>query len=133
MVESLGGEPGVFSARYSGARATDQQNNRLLLSNLQGKTNRFAYYHCALVFLRSPNDPVPIICQGRWEGKILEQPLGEHGFGYDPLFWVSSHQCSVAQMPEGEKVSISHRGKALRQMLIEIKEIMRGELACQEQ
>lgn len=120
VVPALGGDPGVYSARYSGDKATDGANNALLLENLQGVHDRHAYYFCALVFVRHPTDPVPIICQGRWDGKILSSPEGEMGFGYDPLFWIASEQCTVASMPVANKTRLSHRGKALRQMLREL-------------
>ena len=121
VVPALGGAPGVYSSRFSGEKATDGENNTLLLERLKGKTDRYAYYFCALVFLRHPNDPVPLVCQGRWEGKILSEAQGEMGFGYDPLFWISSEQSTVANMPVATKTRLSHRGKALRQMLCELE------------
>lgn len=123
VVPALGGAPGVYLARYSGDKAMDGANNTLLLKNMQGVHDRHAYYFCALVFVRHANDPVPIICQGRWDGKILTAAEGESGFGYDPLFWVASQQCTVASMPVASKTHLSHRGKALRQLLRELEAI----------
>jgi XTP/dITP diphosphohydrolase len=131
VVGALGGAPGVYSSRYAGARATDEKNIVQLLSNMEGVSDRFAYYYCALVFLRSADDPVPVICEGRWEGKILSSASGGYGFGYDPIFWVPTHQCSVAELSVVEKSGISHRGKALRQMFIEIQSIIRSGEVCQ--
>ncbi len=130
VVPALGGAPGVISSRYAGDTATDKQNIDKLLSCLDGKHNRNAYFMCVLVFLRSADDPVPIVTQAMWEGKILSEPSGEFGFGYDPVFWVASHQCSAAALTTAEKASISHRGKALRLMLIEIQSIIRKGEIC---
>lgn len=132
VVPVLGGQPGVRSSRYAGENSTAQKNNALLLQNMAGHEDRFAYFLCSLVFLRGPHDPVPVITQGRWEGKIMTKPSGAYGFGYDPLFWVSTHQCSAAELQAAEKSGISHRGKALRQMFVELDAIMKGSTLCQK-
>lgn len=117
VVPALGGDPGVYSSRFSGETATDGSNNALLLEKMQGVHDRHAYYFCALVFVRHASDPVPIICQGRWDGKILLAPEGDMGFGYDPLFWVASEQSTVANLSVATKTHLSHRGKALRHLI----------------
>ena len=118
-VDSLGGRPGVHSARYAGEHATDEENNALLLRELAGKTGplRAARYRCVIVFLRGPDDAAPLIASGTWEGRIAAAPRGESGFGYDPLFIARGFTCTVAQMSQADKNAVSHRGKALRQLL----------------
>jgi XTP/dITP diphosphohydrolase len=118
-VDSLGGRPGVHSARFAGEHATDQQNNELLLRELAGKTGplRAARYRCVIVFLRAADDPAPLIASGSWEGRIAAVPRGESGFGYDPLFIPRGFTTTVAQMSQADKNAVSHRGKALRQLL----------------
>ncbi len=118
-VDALNGAPGVISARYAGEDATDATNNAKLLAELDGveAEKRTGRFHCVLVYMRHADDPTPIICHGVWEGSMLLAPQGEQGFGYDPLFWVESHQCSSAQLPRDEKNKLSHRGKALKQLV----------------
>lgn len=122
-VDALKGAPGVYSARYSGAGASDDDNNRKLLAELAkvADPERSARYHCVLVYMKHPLDPVPLIAQGSWEGSILREPSGENGFGYDPLFWVPTHQCSSAQLSKEEKNRISHRALALRELLAKLQ------------
>jgi len=118
-VDALHGAPGVISARYSGENATDASNNDKLLAELASVVpeNRTARFHCVLVYMRHAEDPTPIICHGVWEGSILTSLAGEQGFGYDPLFWVEEHQCSSAELSRDEKNKLSHRGKALAQLI----------------
>jgi XTP/dITP diphosphohydrolase len=118
-VDALGGAPGVYSARYAGAGAGDEANNRKLLAELEGVPfeRRTARYQCLIVFFRHADDPTPLICHGHWEGVILTEPRGRGGFGYDPLFWLPDRQCSAAELPADEKNRISHRGLALQQLL----------------
>lgn len=118
-VDALNGAPGVFSARYAGPGAKDGDNNQKLLAALQEvpETQRTARYHCILVLMRHALDPTPLICQGSWEGVILQEPRGTGGFGYDPLFWLPEQQCSVADLPAEQKNQLSHRGRALRQLV----------------
>lgn len=118
-VDALKGAPGVYSARYAGADASDQSNNDKLLAALRevSTEQRTARFHCVLVFMRHADDPTPIICHGVWHGSILAAPQGEQGFGYDPLFWVDQYQQSSAQLPRELKNQLSHRGKALQQLL----------------
>ena len=117
-VDYLQGEPGIHSARYSGAG--DAANNDKLLAALAGvpAKQRGARFHCALVFMRHALDPTPLVCQASWEGRILEAPRGEQGFGYDPLFYVPEYQCSSAELPREVKNRISHRARASA-MLVE--------------
>lgn len=119
-VDVLNGAPGIYSARYAGPDASDDANNALLLRNLLAfrregiaLTGRFV---CVLVLVRHPTDPLPLICQGVWEGEILPGPQGEHGFGYDPLFLDPERHCSSAQLDPALKNRISHRGRAMHQL-----------------
>ena len=114
-VDALAGAPGIYSARFSGDGATDQTNNALLLDKLSGLApkQRTARFRCVLVFMRSASDPTPLICQGTWEGTILEQPCGENGFGYDPLFWIPALSKASAQLAPEQKNKLSHRGQAV--------------------
>ncbi len=123
-VDALDGEPGIYSARYadvSGASRveTDKANNQKLLSELEQVTeaHRSARFQCVIAFLRHARDPMPLICQGTWEGRILFSEIGENGFGYDSLFYVPSHECASAQLSPEIKNSISHRGQALRALM----------------
>ena len=115
-VDALKGAPGIYSARFAGVGASDEQNNQLLLEKLTGipTAERTARYHCVIVYMRHANDPMPMIFQGSWEGIILEQPRGENGFGYDPYFYVPTHKCSSAELAPEVKNQLSHRGIALR-------------------
>jgi XTP/dITP diphosphohydrolase len=117
LVKALNGSPGVYSARYAGVNASSQENNTKLLNAMKNIDDRQAYFYCVMVYLRYDTDPVPIVSHGIWNGSILNEITGEKGFGYDPLFYVPTHQCSAAQLPLEEKNKISHRGKALEQLL----------------
>ena len=114
-VNFLNGEPGIHSARYAGSDANDTDNNLKLLENLEGlpEKQRGARFQCLLVFIHHAMDPTPLICQGTWEGIILDAPRGANGFGYDPLFYVPTHKCSAAELAPVVKNQISHRGIAL--------------------
>ncbi len=118
-VDFLQGQPGIHSARFAGEHGNDAANNQRLLDLLANapESQRSAQFHCVLVFVRYHEDPVPVICHGIWHGSILSSPRGEGGFGYDPLFWVPTHQCSAAELPAAEKNRISHRGQAMQQLL----------------
>jgi XTP/dITP diphosphohydrolase len=118
-VDALNGAPGIYSARYAGADASDQDNLEKLLTDLKDipEQERSARFQCLLVFMRHATDPTPIICQGSWEGRILDAASGESGFGYDPVFYVSEYGCSAAELTAEQKNSLSHRGKALRKLL----------------
>lgn len=119
VVDALAGAPGVISARYAGMGASDQANLDKLLADLQRvpEQQRTARFICVMVYLRQANDPTPVIAQGVWEGRILTQAVGEHGFGYDPVFWVEEYRCSSAQLAPELKNALSHRGQALRALI----------------
>lgn len=119
VVNALGGEPGIYSARYAGENVPFQQNIIKLLQSLENipHSNRHAFFYCSLVYLRSKDDPCPIICEGQWHGKILFEPRGIHGFGYDPIFLDEERNCSAAELSPEVKNEISHRGQALRALL----------------
>jgi XTP/dITP diphosphohydrolase len=118
-VDALNGRPGIYSARFAGEGAKDADNNAKLVQELNGipAAQRSARYHAVLAFMRHAEDPTPILCHGTWEGVILTEPRGEGGFGYDPLFFVPSHNCAAAELDKAEKNRISHRGKAMRELL----------------
>lgn len=122
-VDALGGQPGVRSARYAGAEATDADNVAALLAALKDvpEQERSAQFHCVLVYLRHADDPTPIICHGRWPGRILQEPAGDGGFGYDPVFYAPEHHCSAAELTREQKGRISHRGRALANLLDQLK------------
>ena len=121
-VDALGGAPGIYSARYAGADADDQANNARLLTDLADvpEPARTARYRCVMVYLRHAQDPTPVICLGTWEGRILREPRGSNGFGYDPLFFVPTHACTAAELDPDTKNGLSHRGQALRALVAQI-------------
>ena len=118
-VFALNGEPGVHSAHYAGPQATDQQNNEKLLNSMKifSGSDRNARFHCVLTVLRQAGDPTPLVCHGRWDGKINTEPEGVNGFGYDPLFYVTGEHCTSAQLPPELKNRISHRARAFEQLI----------------
>ena len=122
-VDALKGAPGIYSARYAGTGATDQENLQRLLEALRNvpETERTARFQCLMVYMRHGEDPTPLICQGTWEGRILLEPRGDNGFGYDPVFHVPTHNCSSAELEPEVKHSLSHRGQALRLLLGALK------------
>lgn len=123
-VDALNGRPGVYSARYAGPDASDAENNQALLAALANVPNeqRSARYHAVLAYMRHKDDPTPMLCHATWEGVILTQAQGEGGFGYDPLFFVLSHQCTAAELDKAEKNRISHRGKAMAELLLRLQQ-----------
>ena len=122
-VDALDGRPGVRSARFAGEEATDNDNVEALLAALKDtpEAERSAQFHCVLVYLRHADDPTPIICHGRWPGRILAEPRGQGGFGYDPVFLVPEHGCSAAELTREQKGRISHRGRALASLLDQLR------------
>lgn len=123
-VDFLNGQPGIYSARFAGENATDQDNIDKLLTKLEGivPEQRKARFRCVLVFMRHELDPTPVICQGTWEGSITENQDGTNGFGYDPVFWVESEQSTSAQLSKQRKSELSHRGKALAELVKLLKQ-----------
>ena len=122
-IDALQGAPGLYSARYAGENATDEENFQKALLELEDTPdeNRNARFQCLMVLLKHETDPTPLIFQGTWEGKILKQPQGANGFGYDPIFYVPEHQCSSAELTAEQKNAMSHRGKALKLLAEYIK------------
>lgn len=118
-VDALGGAPGIYSARYAGADASDQQNLDKLLLTLKDvpDTQRRASFHCVLVYLRHAEDPTPIVCHGSWQGVLTHEAAGRGGFGYDPIFFVPELGKTAAELTREEKNAQSHRGQALRLLL----------------
>ncbi|MBL8298053.1 MAG: RdgB/HAM1 family non-canonical purine NTP pyrophosphatase [Rhodanobacteraceae bacterium] len=114
-VAALAGAPGLYSARYAGRHGDDAANNKRLLAELHdvSETERDAYFYCCLVLLRHAADPSPIIAEGRWHGRILRQPRGDRGFGYDPLFQPLDSAASAAELDIDDKNRLSHRGQAM--------------------
>jgi len=113
-VDHLGGAPGIYSARYAGGQG-DAANNAKLLDALKDvpDAERGAQFVCALALLRHADDPLPLLCEGLWQGRILHSAQGEHGFGYDPLFWVPERDCSSAELAPKDKNQLSHRARAM--------------------
>jgi XTP/dITP diphosphohydrolase len=141
-VEALGGAPGVFSARYAGEPKSDDRNNQKLVAELFGQANHRAcdathasarsgsesfraHYTCVMVFVRHPDDPEPVIAEGRWFGEIVDTPRGENGFGYDPYFLVPEYGKTGAELDADTKNAISHRGQALRDLVDKLKRLDR--------
>lgn len=118
IVDALNGAPGIYSARY----AVDGAHIQKLLQALRDvpEEKRTARFHCVLAYLTHPHDPLPLIVQGTWEGRILFTPRGEKGFGYDPIFYVPTHNCSAAELSSTVKNHLSHRGQALAQLLFNL-------------
>lgn len=116
-VDALNGRPGIYSARYSGEG--DDANNTKLLEEMKDVPDekRTARFRCCIVYMRHAEDPSPLIADASWEGMILHELSGANGFGYDPLFFVPTHGTSSAELAPDEKNGISHRGKALKQIL----------------
>lgn len=115
MVDALNGDPGIFSSRY--AADNESRINKLLSAMEQvSDEKRTARFYCLTVFMRDALDPAPLIFEGKWEGKILKEPLGDKGFGYDPIFYVPDYNCSAAQLESEVKNTVSHRGQVLKQL-----------------
>ena len=123
-VDALQGAPGIYSARFAGNGASDQANLDKLLVELKDvpEAQRSARFQCLMVYMQHADDPTPLICQGTWEGSILFEPKGDNGFGYDPVFHVPTHYCSSAELPAGTKNSLSHRGQALRKLVMALQQ-----------
>jgi XTP/dITP diphosphohydrolase len=119
VVDALNGEPGVYSARFSGSHASDESNNALLVEKLGSipEAQRSARYQAVIVYMRNAADPSPIICEGSWEGIIMLEAKGSGGFGYDPYFYLPDYGCTSAELRADEKNRVSHRGQALRLLL----------------
>ena len=121
-VDALKGAPGVYSSRFAGADASDQDNLNKLLNDLDevAEAERTARFQCLMVYLEHAADPTPLICQGTWEGRIAQEAKGENGFGYDPVFYVPEQHCHAAELTPDVKNRLSHRGQALNKLLQEL-------------
>ena len=126
-VDALQGQPGIYSSRFAGASGPDKDaaNNSKLLADLAAipADRRTARFQCVLVYMRHAADPVPLICQAAWEGSIVTQPRGLQGFGYDPVFAVAGSDVCAAQLSKAEKMAVSHRGQAVKQLLQALAEL----------
>ena len=120
VVAALDGRPGIYSARYAGAEASDEDNVRKLLEELDGMSAREAYFHCAAVYVRDADDAAPIIAEASWHGSISEERRGSGGFGYDPVFYDPELGLNSAELSEEQKNARSHRGKAVRVLAREL-------------
>jgi XTP/dITP diphosphohydrolase len=121
-VEALEGAPGVYSAHYAGFPKSDGRNNRKLIEDLRGKSDRRAHYYCVMVLIRHADDPEPLIAEGRWHGEVIDEPRGAGGFGYDPYFLLPDSGRTAAELSAEEKNRVSHRGQALRRLLSALQE-----------
>lgn len=122
-VNALNGNPGVQSARFAGEPRSDARNNQKLIETLKDEADKSAYYYCIIVLVRYPDDPQPIIVDGAWHGKIISQPKGEGGFGYDPYFFLPELGKTAAELSAEQKNTISHRGKALAKLVQSMKQM----------
>lgn len=129
-VAALGGEPGVHSARFANDAPAgaprerdgqDRRNNEKLIALLKGQTDRRAHYYCVIVLTRRPDDPEPLIVEGRWHGEVIDAPRGTNGFGYDPYFYLPEFGRTAAELTPQEKNAVSHRGKALAALLARLR------------
>ena len=123
VVDALNGAPGIYSARFAGDHGDDEANTQKLLEDMAQvpDAQRTARFWCAIVYVEHANDPTPIIIQRGWEGEIMREKVGENGFGYDPIFYVPTHKKASAELSAEQKNTISHRGKALQALLVELK------------
>lgn len=118
-VDALNGEPGIYSARYAGPDASDLDNLNKLIHAIRQLPDdeRSASYHCVIAYMQHAEDPMPLIATGSWEGRLIEEPRGDGGFGYDPVFYLDDYQCTAAELDPADKNRLSHRGQALRDLL----------------
>ena len=123
-VDFLKDAPGIYSSRFAGPSATSRDNLIKLLADMKDvpEEKRTARFQCLMVYMEHENDPTPLICQGTWEGRILFEERGENGFGYDPVFYVPTHDCASAELSKEVKNQLSHRGQALRQLAEAMKQ-----------
>ncbi len=124
-VDALNGVPGIYSARYAGEGASDEANLLKLIEAVKQlpEDKRTVRFVCCMVYLRNADDPAPVIAEGIWEGIAVTEPKGTNGFGYDPMFFVPSHNCTSAELSPDVKNQLSHRGQALRSLLTKLSAI----------
>lgn len=122
-VDALDGAPGIYSARYAGAGASDEANLQKLIESIRTLPDDrcTARYHCVIVYMQRADDPTPLIAQGVWEGRLITEPRGSNGFGYDPIFFLDDRACTAAELDSTTKNQLSHRGQALRQLIHVLK------------
>jgi XTP/dITP diphosphohydrolase len=120
-VNAFNGAPGVWSARFAGEPKSDARNNEKMIADLAPHADKSAYYYCVLVYVRHPDDPQPVIADGRWNGEMIPTPRGSGGFGYDPYFYIPSLGKCAAELSPAEKNALSHRGQALRALVEKLK------------
>ncbi len=124
-VDALDGAPGIYSARYADEGASDEDNLLKLIDVIKDleEDDRTAQFVCLMVYVRGAGDPVPVIVEGIWQGRVIDEARGNNGFGYDPMFYVPSHDCTSAELDPETKNQLSHRGQALRKLVTKLKEI----------
>jgi len=122
VVDALNGAPGILSARFAGNGASDADNNAKLVAALAGADSTDAHFYCALVYLRTPSDPAPLVSIARWHGRIVSTPRGDGGFGYDPHFYIDELGRTAAELTASEKAQHSHRGKAMRKLCKQLEQ-----------
>ncbi len=122
-VRALGGEPGIYSARYAGEHGNDDANNQLLLKNLADKSDRYAEFVCTIALV-SPNREEPLVVEGKTGGIIIEEARGKGGFGYDPYFYYEPLGKTFSELSAQEKNSVSHRGRAIEALALKIKDFI---------
>ena len=127
-VDVLNGKPRVHSARYAGEPKSDKRNNQKLIGQLKNRQDRYAHYYCIIVLVRYADDPQPIITDGTWYGKIIMEPRGTGGFGYDPYFYLPDLDKTAAELSIEDKNLISHRGKALIRLTRYLSEEKLGDI-----
>ena len=123
LIDTLGGVPGVNSARFAGEPKSDASNNRKMVEALRGEPNRNAHYYCVIVLVRDALDPTPVIAEGAWHGEIVLEPRGSGGFGYDPYFLLPERGLTAAELPLEEKNRLSHRAQALAALAARLREL----------
>jgi len=124
-VPALKGRPGIYSARYAGIEASDEDNLNKLIEDIKplSEADRMARFVCVMVYMEHAEDPTPIIAQGFWNGVVIKEPRGENGFGYDPMFYVPTHDCVSAKLSPEIKNKLSHRGQALRSLVEQLSKM----------
>ncbi|MCH9763122.1 MAG: RdgB/HAM1 family non-canonical purine NTP pyrophosphatase [Gammaproteobacteria bacterium] len=118
VVPALNGQPGIYSSRFAGAHASDQENIDHLLNLLDAASvldaSPSAFFYCAIVLIQHADDPTPIIGTGKLMGRIISTPKGTHGFGYSPIFYLPEHDCTLSELPTHIRNTLSHRYQALK-------------------
>tara|TARA_B100000579_G_scaffold420733_1_gene420759 strand:+ start:820 stop:1446 length:627 start_codon:yes stop_codon:yes gene_type:complete len=122
VVETLDGEPGIYSARYAGDKSNNDDNIDLLLNRMSQKKNRKAYFHCSLIYLDPKETLNPILIETQWHGTICNERSGDEGFGYDPVFFIPELGKTAAELSIQEKNKCSHRGQAMTLLIERLKE-----------